>query len=50
MSYRNSSTSDAPLRAAAFIDPYWLLGRSTEPSASVVIIKKVLFLFIFNKF
>jgi hypothetical protein len=36
MSYRNSSTSDAPLRAAAFIDPYWLLGRSTEPSASVV--------------
>jgi hypothetical protein len=36
MSYRNSSTSDAPLRAAAFIDPYWLLGRSTEPSATVV--------------
>lgn len=36
MSYRNSSSSDAPLRAAAFIDPYWLLGRSTEPSATVV--------------
>lgn len=36
MAIRRSGTSEAPGRSAAFIDPYWLLGRSTEPTATVV--------------
>ncbi len=31
-----SKSHDAPLRAAAFIDPYWLLGRPTDPTPQLV--------------
>ena len=33
---RIASVPDAPLRAAAFIDPYWLLGRPTDPTPQLV--------------
>ena len=36
MAIRRGGTSEALGRAAAFIDPYWLLGRSVEPSSAVV--------------
>jgi hypothetical protein len=36
MAIRRSGSSDAPGRAAAFIDPYWLLGRSAEPTPALV--------------
>ena len=31
-----STDADTPTRAVALIDPYWLVGQSVEPSASLL--------------
>lgn len=36
MAIRRSGTSEATGRAAAFIDPYWLVGRSVDPTPALV--------------
>lgn len=36
MAYRRQVTPEGPGRAAAFVDPYWLLGRSVEPTPALV--------------